>query len=45
MPALVFAIGEWHENFEQLEDAEVRQPLDQSRKAVPAAVIGDSESG
>lgn len=33
IPAMLFAIGEWYERFEQLEDAEVCQLLEQHRRS------------
>ena len=33
-PALLFAIGEWYEQFEQLEDEEVQRLLQSTRRAV-----------
>jgi len=36
-PAMLFAIGEWYQNFEQLEDSEVRRLLELAR-STPAAL-------
>jgi putative phosphoribosyl transferase len=33
IPAMLFAIGEWYESFEQLEDDEVCRLLEQHRRA------------
>lgn len=37
-PGFLLAIGEYYENFEQVEDAEVRALLEQARQATPAAI-------
>jgi putative phosphoribosyl transferase len=37
IPAMLFAIGEWYERFEQLEDAEVCRLLEQHRRNRPEA--------
>lgn len=47
-PAMLFAIGEWYENFEQLEDAEVNRLLDlarTNRRDRPTKKSGHREAG
>ena len=38
IPGFLFAIGEYYENFEQVEDAQVCALLEQARRATPAAI-------
>jgi len=40
-PAMLFSIGEWYEQFEQLEDDEVRRLLDLQRRNQAAAPAGE----
>jgi predicted phosphoribosyltransferase len=41
IPAILFAIGEWYEHFEQLEDDEVCRLLEQHRRNRPAPAPQD----
>jgi putative phosphoribosyl transferase len=44
-PAMLFSIGQWYENFDQVEDAEVCRLLDRNRKTAPAPDAQHREAG